>query len=58
MENGLVDKERELKGLSEKFNSTHKAWLIQPAQDVIRRAKGNPDKTGSFVRLNMLQVMK
>lgn len=54
MDNGLADQEREIKGLLE-IQLTSKEWLIKLAQDVIRRAKGNPDKTGSFVRFNVVK---
>jgi hypothetical protein len=57
MENGLVVQEREIKGLFE-THLTSKERLIQPTKDVIRRAKGNPDKTGSFVRLIVLIITK
>jgi hypothetical protein len=57
MENGLVDQEREIKGLF-KIYLARKEQLTQLAQDVIRRAKGNPDKTGSFVRLLVLATTK
>ena len=57
MENGVIDQEREVKGPFW-FQYARTKPLIHTAQDVIRRAKGNPDKTGSFVRLFVLTRTK